>query len=289
MNRLSNMTKDTLKFKVLQIAAFTVFLGRAYQHLFWDAPYRELLWDPNYMEWIVAKVLTMPWGDYVTHPDGDLWFQNFVIANGIFYLAMAAVVLFVKKLPKLFHSFLLIGAVNLIFLAAIYLKDKFFHVGQFFEYTLQFASPIFLFLVLRNFRKGRLILFMKIAVAITFICHGLYAIGYYPRPFTFMTMTQNILGINGSQTDIFLSLAGIADFVVAAVLFLPKKWSTPGLIYCVIWGFLTAMARIVGNFYWEFPIESLNQWVFEAVYRFPHFLIPLYILIELKSDRKHLS
>ena len=32
---------------LLQWATIGVFAGRAYQHLFWDAPYREVIWDPD--------------------------------------------------------------------------------------------------------------------------------------------------------------------------------------------------------------------------------------------------
>ena len=36
--------------KVLRLATFALFAGRAWQHLFWDAPFRALLWDKETME-----------------------------------------------------------------------------------------------------------------------------------------------------------------------------------------------------------------------------------------------
>ncbi len=273
-------------FRILQLAAFSVFAGRAWQHLFWDAPYRELFWDPFYMKWFIEGFTSMSWGDYVTHPEGDIWFQRLVLAQGVFYLVCAISTLFVKKLPKWGRAILLVGAANLVFLALLYLKDKFYHVGQFFEYSLQFGAPIFLFYFLKHGVTARLGHWIKVAIALTFICHGLYAVAYYPRPQSFMTMTQNILSLDGVGTAYFLRAAGILDFIVAVGIFLPIKWARPFLIYAVVWGFLTSMARIFGNFYWDFPMESLNQWVFEAVFRFPHFLLPLVLLLAPQNNSR---
>ncbi len=128
---------------------------------------------------------------------------------------------------------------------------------------------------------------MKVAIALTFTCHGLYAIGYYPRPMTFMTMTQNILGVNSAGVNSFLNLAGVLDFVVALGIFVLKgKAKKAALWYAVIWGALTSFARIIGNYYLDFPLESLHQWVFEAVLRFPHFLIPLVLIVAFNKNRR---
>ena len=91
-----------------------------------------------------------------------------------------------------------------------------------------------------------------------------------------MTMTGNLLGLSGQSAIRFLNIMGIMDFIMAIGIFLPNKYGKWALMYCVVWGFLTSMARVFGNFYWEYPMESLHQWVYEAVYRAPHFLIPLW-------------
>ena len=268
-------------FRLLQIAAVAVFAGRAYQHLFWDAPYRELFWDPNYIQGLIEGLTSMTWEEYVTNPKGDRYFQRFVFIQGIFYSICTLVSLFIRKLPKWTRWLLVVGAVDLIFLALIYMKDKFYHFGQFFEYSLQFGTPLFLFYYLKNETlSNRLILWMKVAIALTFTCHGLYAIGYYPRPMSFMAMTQNILGLGSTGTDWFLNIAGLLDFVVSVGIFVLKgKAERVFLWYAVLWGALTSVARIIGNFYVDFPLESLHQWVFESIFRFPHFLIPLVLIV----------
>ncbi|MEO1262200.1 MAG: hypothetical protein AAFZ15_25565 [Bacteroidota bacterium] len=278
---------DISIFSILQWAAVTVFIGRSYQHLFWDGPYREIFWDPFYMQWFIESFTSLGWDDYVTHPMGDVWFQRFVFFQGIFYLVCAIISVFIRHLPKWCRVFLLIGAVDLIFLALIYMKDRFYHFGQFFEYSLQFGAPLFLYAYLKNDKiPNRLVLWMKIAVALTFTCHGLYAFGYYPRPGSFMTMTQNILGLEALGIHYFLLIAGVLDFIFAAGIFIARKKVLHALLwYGVLWGALTAFARIFGNFYWDFPLESLHQWVFECVYRFPHFLIPLALILILRKKQ----
>jgi hypothetical protein len=126
---------------------------------------------------------------------------------------------------------------------------------------------------------------MKVAVALTFACHALYALGYYPRPGYYTEMTMNILGLENSGAIQFLLAAGLLDFVVAVGIFMPAQWSKWILLYAVFWGFATAMARIVGNFYMDFPLDSLHQWAYQAVFRFPHFLVPLLLL--LKIEKQH--
>ncbi|HFA49635.1 MAG TPA: hypothetical protein ENJ95_11545 [Bacteroidetes bacterium] len=276
-------------FLLLQLAAITVFAGRAWQHLFWDAPYREVFWDPDFTKSIIEGLTSLSWEEYVTHPKGDILFQRFVLLQGAFYALCAVLTIFIKKIPAWARGILWLAAANLFFLALIYLKDKFYHLGQFFEYSLQFSSPLFLYYFLKKEKLSkRLVIWMKVAIALTFTCHGLYAVGYYPMPVTFLQMLKAILNMEGAPALAFLKVAGLLDFVVAIGIFLKKRWAVPVLVYAVVWGFLTSMARIIGNFYWDFPLESLDQWVFEAVYRFPHFLVPMALLFWMKVGEKRL-
>ncbi len=270
---------------MLELSTFCVFAGRAWQHIFWDAPYRELFWDAKWMQGMIESLTPFTWEEYVTHPMGDIWFQRAIMAIGVFYAICAISAFFVKKYPML-KWLMWAGAASLVFLAFVYLKDHFFHVGQFFEYTLQFSSPIFLTAAVATRKVNKKQVFwMKIALALTFACHALYAIGYYPRPGYYTEMTMNILGIENSAAVRFLLVAGALDFVVAVGIFSPQKFSKWILLYAVFWGFATSVARIVGNFYWDFPLDSLNQWVYQAVFRFPHFFIPL--LLFYKTIKRH--
>jgi len=271
----------TFIFRILQLAAFTVFLGRAYQHLFWDVPYRSLLWDEGLLRPLVESWFGVSWEDYVTNLSVD---RSIVLVKQIvggFLLLCAALVALGKKTPVYLRWTWLLGAFFLAVQALLIWKEKFYNAGQLMEYTLQVGSPVFFYWLLR--RKGDLradmLWVFRIAIALTFIGHGLYAIGYYPRPGYFIFMVMRSLDVSDTFAVELLTVAGVADFIVALLILLPvRSLVVIGLSYCVIWGFLTTLARIWAywtlNFWWD----SLHQWGYETVFRFPHFLVPLAVL-----------
>ncbi len=283
-----------------RLAALSVLLGRAYQHLFWDAPFRALLWDETRMRPLIETLFALSWKEWVTKPASQAGIQHFITAMGGFYLLAALVVLFAERLPKKGVQIVLTAATAfLVLLALMYWKEKFFHLGQLFEYSLQIAA-LPLFMLSQNGGMPALrarALFIKAAIALTFICHGLYAIGAYPRPGDFVTMLMQGLWLSEEQAIIALYAAGLLDFTAAALLFAPELASRLrkreflarrlfriALWYCIIWGLLTALARVWAHFYLPFWLESLHQWTWQTIVRFPHFLIPLALL--LQENRK---
>ncbi|MEM9884709.1 MAG: hypothetical protein AAF849_02385 [Bacteroidota bacterium] len=275
-------------FRLLQIATIGVFVGRGLQHLCFGAPYRTLLWDEAWMSWLIeGGLFDLSWSDYVTNAGVDQGITAFTKGVGIFYLICALVALLLKKLPRFLHYLLLLGAVSLVFLAFLYCKERFFQAGQFLEYSLQFTAPIFLYLFYKESDSSQLSIsesllrYLKIAIATTFICHGLYAVGYYPRPGHFMDMVLNILNLEETQVKQFLLFVGIMDFIAAVLLFFPRKIALLAAAYITFWGFMTTIARVWAYFQSDFWQETLLRWLPESVMRFPHFLIPLAVLIWL--------
>lgn len=268
---------------LIQVAVVAVFLGRGWQHLYWDAPYRVLLWDEDWIKPIVEGIFGWKWEDYVTSLSVDKGIQKFIRLTGGFYIICAFAAIFIRKWKRIATILLSMGSVSLFILAALYCKDKFFHLGQLLEYTLQWSSPIFLiFLYQRQTLDKQLLLAMKIAIAFTFICHGLYAIGYYPRPGDFMQMTMSILNTDETGAIRFLKIAGILDFIASALLFMPGKTGKAALLYCVFWGLSTTFARIwlplmIGTSIEIILLQSLH----DSLYRFPHFLIPFATFLAL--------
>jgi len=263
-------------FRCIQWSVICVFAGRAYQHLLWDAPYRALLWDELWMKRIVEVVFSMEWETFITSLEVSDNIDLFIKGTGFLYLLCALLALFIRRVPRATYGILLLGAVNLIFLAFLYYKEKFYNVGQFFEYALQFTAPIVLWKMMKVGRLTReLMMMVKIAIALTFICHGLYAIGYYPQPGYFVQMILNILGVQEAEAINLLKAMGYLDFAVSILIFCPPSIAKPALLYAIFWGFATAMARIWSNWNIDFLAESLHQNAFESLYRFPHFLIPL--------------
>lgn len=266
-------------FRILQLAVLGVFLGRGLQHVFWDAPFRALLWDEKLMTGVVSGWLSMSWEEYVTSERMDGRIQSLIHGFGYFYLLLVVMTIFIKRIPDYLKSLLLVGSAALMFLAYLYMKSKFNVIGQFLEYSLQFSAPIFLWaLATKRFSLEQLLPFFKAAIAITFICHGLYALGYYPRPMNFVQMTIHTFGCTEAQAHNYLTMVAWLDFLAAGLIFFPPKISFIALFYCVIWGGMTTFARLVGNFYPEFWQDILIKWTPEVLFRFPHFLVPLAVI-----------
>lgn len=266
-------------FRLLQWASVCVLLGRAYQHWFWDAPYRALLWDESLMRPLLDTVWGVAWSDYSTNVSVDRAIQAVMKGIGSVMALGAVVAAFPGYFPKRARAIFPVLAGWLVFLAFLYYKEQNYQTGQFIEYALQAGAPLFFYFYLKKGEiSPRLEGAMRWATALTFTGHGLYAVGYYPRPGHFTVMVVHALGIPVDWANQVLWVAGLLDFAVALLLVLPLPGKKLALLYCVIWGFLTSVARFWGNFYVEFWDTALHQWIFEVVYRAPHFLIPMALL-----------
>jgi len=267
------------------LSSVFVMLGRGLHCLFFDIPFRALVWDENWMGWF-ARFYGWTWDGFVTSVAVDHYLHLFTLWLGFFYLFAVLITLAWRMISHWLRQITWAGVwMSLVFIAFLYSKEKFFAVGQFFEYSLQFGTP---YLLWASFRKrevvDRFVLYVKIMIALTFACHGLYAVGYYPRPGHFVEMCINFFRVSESGAHTMLFWAGIFDFIAAILIFLPRKFMQVGLIYCVIWGFMTAAARLGANIY-EFRIgETLFQYGPAFLYRVCHFLMPLGLLLHYWKD-----
>lgn len=280
------LNRERIPLQLLQLSACAVFLGRAWQHLYWDAPFRALLWDESLLRGIVENVFGWSWQWYVGSPEMDAAIQWLIRGVGGLYLLAAIAVYWRRRAPGISKTLIFVGGLNLIFLAFLETKAHFFYPAQFFEYSLQFSSPFFLLAYRRReVWSSGLILAMKAAIALTFISHGLFAVGYYPRPGYFVEMVMKILSLDQDAAVVLLNAAGILDFMTAAAIFLPRRVAQWALAYMIFWGFATTMARIAAHFYPELWTYTLSRWVHESFFRFPHFLIPA--LVWLRTARRN--
>ncbi len=270
----------------LQVAVFTLFSARAWQHFFGDVPYRALFWDENLMSSLVKR-FGYNWSDFVTDPAVENGMSLFIRSVGVLLTFGAMAALPLPLAPRLRRILLIIGAAVMLLLVVASWRDQFWQIGQLLELTLQWATPIFLvqWLYKKENPAVQSWLLPKIAVAATFIGHGLYAVGYYPTPGFFTTMTMRVFVCTEAQAKFFLLIAGTLDFIAAVLIFGPRRAAYWSYVYMAVWGGLTALARVTANLYWPFWVNWLGQWWPEMVFRLPHSLIPLFLLSLMRGQK----
>lgn len=269
---------------LLRLLTFCVFAGRAWQHIFWDIPIRAFAWDEHLLKAPVEALTDMTWKEYVTSPKVDIWLQGIAQGFGWLCVTCAVTAWCVTPTRKWLRTLLKIGGGYLILLFLMYWKSRFQSVGMFVEHTLQWATPfLLLYVIFQQKNTPRFRLWVKIAIALTFIGHGLYAFGYYPVPGNFVEMMVGTFHLSDSQALGWLKVAGVVDFLAAAALFIPTLMR-PAIWYCILWGTLTALARIVSNFSFDLPFDTLHQWLHETIFRLPHGGIPLLLLWLIKKE-----
>lgn len=260
-----------------------LFFGRAWQHLFWDAPYRSLLWSQETMAGAVGFFLGLSWEDYATSPAVAAVIAGSIKIIGGFYLVCGIAALRFTPTRRWTHLMLALGALALTFLAYCSYRDRLHRIGEFVEHASQFALPLLVVLWSRAiFSREVLANVLRVVIALTFAGHGLYAIGVYPTPGEWVTMTMALTGLGDGAAMDFLRIAGGLDFVVAAALFVPHL-ARPALVYAAAWGLLTALARVAAFVRWDNFAESASQWGFETLVRLPHAALPVALLWLLRA------
>lgn len=115
--------------------------------------------------------------------------------------------------------------------------------------------------------------FLKLVTALTFVGHGIYALGFWGVPSHFIEMVIHILPFNSSQATEFLFIVGLFDLIAAVLIFTKEKFVFYSIIYMITWGFLTSIARPI----YLFNTNSVLG-VIGFLQRVPHFIVPIVIL-----------
>ncbi len=161
---------------------------------------------------------------------------------------------------------------------AAFVKSDFV-IEQIIEHGIKLFTPI-LFLILTQRKTSQMNgiqLALKMLIAMTFIGHGMFALGIHYVPGGFITMTTDVLGISAEYAYVLLKIVGIVDILCALLLFSPFKIN--GVYYYLIaWGLLTALARISFGIVNDGTFQELLYWSGNTIYRIPHGVIPLVLL-----------
>lgn len=278
---------------IIKFCAFTVFIGRAYQFYFFGAPFRAILWDESLLSPLIEGLFNVSWYDYATSATVNKWIEGFTKIVSILFVVVGVLCLFWDKIKyrSVKKALLGIALLMLFILGICIIKDRNYDVLPFFELSMQFVAPLLLFLNsdLAKFKSQKNVLVLKIAIALAFVPHGIYAMGILFVPGHFIDMTIKILNVNENQATTFLFAVGLLDVVLSILLFVPKI-SKYVLYYMIFWGFITAFARVASGFNINFVWSSLHNVMYLTVYRLAHGLIPLATLVsEQKMIKKTLN
>lgn len=252
---------------LIQWSVFCTLFGRGMLHFTADQPYSLIF----------------------SHPS-SFFFQNSIPQLNsveIFIGVMLLISAFVAILPlkwlrdyKLTYLFPVPVLCMIVHCYATFLKADLVP-EQFIEHALQLLLPLLLMVAVikkADFTIPKWRFTVYILVALTFIGHGIYAVGFHYVPDNFTEMVTHSLHTNSSQTNRFLFAIGILDFISSLFLFsrILKKES---LIYMVIWGFLTSIARLYAYIGIEDSAILMQQNTFQVILRLPHAFVPLSLLI----------
>lgn len=267
---------------LLQIAVSLTFAARGWLMYRWDSHIRSLCWHEEVMSPLIIKYTSLTWEDYALESDP-------YITTGIEWLGIilmfGAVLTLMMRIPyfAIFKWFLipLWGILALDNLSNYF--DVAYQSGMLIEFSLQASAPLLLLWVLVFPRMLKTWGWLAtILVSACFIGHGLYAVGYHPVPWIFQTMTMGILGVEEETARSMLYAMGVLDFIVAFCVFIPFL-RRPALYYMVLWGMATAVARIWAHYEPAQKYNGLDPWIAECVVRTVHWMIPLLLLMLLRS------
>ncbi|MFK7924230.1 MAG: hypothetical protein AB8H47_19895 [Bacteroidia bacterium] len=166
------------------------------------------------------------------------------------------------------------ASLSLFLIFVLIFRSKTYQWGNLIEHSIQWTLPLVFAFYRFEPHQLKSQWALRILIAATFFGHGLYAIGYYDVPASYLQMVHQIFGFDAASAERFLFAAGVLDMITVVGLLLPQLWRYV-LYYAIVWGFLTAMARLVA--YWDASIwlESLDIWLNQTLIRLGHGGLPL--------------
>jgi hypothetical protein len=237
----------------------------------WDSPIRGLVWQED---WWSGRI-GLSWAEFAQHSDPWISLGLAVLGIGLMGLAI------VPWLPRRGFRWMMWPAFLILLLDGVARwVGKDYDVGMAIEHILQMSLPLLWFF--RGAPRWRFL--TQVAVALTFIGHGLYAVGFHPVPLSYQTMTMGLLGCERETALVFLKVVGTLDFVAAVGMFIgPVRLASLG--YMVLWGGATALARVMAHASVEAPRHGLDPWIAETLVRSSHWMVPLLLLLWWRSER----
>ncbi len=246
-----------------RFASYLIVLGTALAHFSGNQPYNALTQFANTVQLVVGIVL---------------------LFSSVLYV-------FNKQTIKKYklESILFIAPVLLAFNSYCSFVNAGYVPEQIIEHTIKIGVPAFVAVAasFKEINEQHGIKIFKWFTALTFLGHGLFAIGLNYVPASFIEMTAVILKLSPLQSVNFLFVVGILDILFAVLLFTNGILRNIALYYLIIWGFITALARVVYPLCFnDVLIIDIYNGFLGMVYRLPHGIIPLFLLKYYKITNK---
>ena len=276
------------------VCTFLIFVGQSIEFLFVGSPIRSLIWDESLLSPLFEGVFNVSWKTYVTNLSVDQWAQEASLFMGVIFAlaAFSSLMLLIVEGRRVFRFIIMLGIFLLFIMTISSVKDLNYSTLLFLELSIQLSSPLLLLFSYKpDFTSERLIPYLKIIIGLTFASHGLFATGIIYLPGHFVDMTISILGVTEDTAVQFLLIVGLLDIILSLLLFFPRA-AKFALMYAIFWGLITALARIIAGFEFDFVQLSLKLFLPQTIYRIPNGLTPCLLLLILSRgslNRKSLK
>lgn len=260
----------------LQAGVCLTLAARGWLTWRWDSPLRTLVWQEGWWTNLLNRGFGVSWNEFARHSEPTL--TRTLEAIGIGLMICAIVPCLATRDSLRWTRWLLVPAGLVLALDAFARwVEVDWQFAMSIEHALQVFTPFALLMILgRAKTRPTWILLTIAAISLTFVGHGLYALGFHAVPLNFQTMTMKLLGCEQETALLFLRIVGWLDLVAVVGLWFPttRRWA---LFYMIAWGAATALAR-------PLAYGSLDPWLAEMLVRTPHWLFPLLLFFGLSKN-----
>lgn len=271
---------ESLAVITVRAGAFFCFLGWWWVHFYWEAPYGVLIWHED--TFALAESFGISWESFIGTGANDGLIQVWTSRIGWIFLACALFCLTAKSSSVWQFAGLALGSMLLTLISYAKYLESGYELPMLVEQGGQILAPVLLVSTLwLGVRHELTRLIAIVALSTTFMGHGLYAMGVWPTPPSFIAMTSLILEWEYASAKQALFVVGVLDLCVCIAIFTPIR--NLAALYAVAWGLLTALARPVAGMSSDLNYWGADQFVHETVYRAPHWMVPLFLFLIWQS------
>jgi hypothetical protein len=186
--------------RILQLTAAILLAGRAWQHLFWDAPYQNIFsGETGFTDWF-SDTITLVMG----------WFYLFGV---IFCFSL-------DNRDTRWGNIFIFYSASLLLLAQLYRISNAYEIPTLLLYTSQFATPYIYFqLQFTKIPIGRIMNNLKLSLTLTLGAYAWYATGiYYGHKAAWIDGLNIVFGIGESGAAIVLYALAAFEIITILVL-----------------------------------------------------------------------